>query len=204
MSPLCESYVGRDQLNKMEAFYPLHVQVCDQCFLVQLPEFVSPEHIFTEYAYFSSYSETWLKHAADYVEMIVKRVNLGKSSLAVELASNDGYLLQNFVKKGIPALGIEPAANIARVANEKGVPTLVKFFGRKTAQELATEGKKADLVIGNNVLAQVPDINDFVGGIRRLQRRRAPERGLAQRRHLALGQGRGRPMADTREPRKTQ
>lgn len=166
MSPLCESYVSEAKLNEMEPFYPLHVRVCDQCFLVQLPEFVSPEEIFSEYAYFSSYSETWLKHAADYAEMIVARLSLGKASMVIELASNDGYLLRNFVNKGIPVLGIEPAANVARVAQEKGVPTLVKFFGRKTAEGLAEEGKKADLVIGNNVLAQVPDINDFVGGIR--------------------------------------
>ncbi len=165
MSPLCESFLRRDQLNAMEPFYPLHVQVCDQCFLVQLEQYVSPEHIFTEYAYFSSYSDTWLKHAADYVDMIVKRLGLNRQSLAVELASNDGYLLQNFVKKGIPALGVEPAANVAKVANDKGVPTLVKFFGRKTAQQLVAEGKQADVVIGNNVLAQVPDLNDFVAGI---------------------------------------
>lgn len=129
MSPLCESYVTREQLNQMERFYPLHVQVCDQCFLVQLEEYVSAADIFTEYAYFSSYSDSWLKHAADYVEMIVKRLGLGNESLAVEIASNDGYLLQNFVKKGIPALGVEPAGNVAKVATEKGVPTLVKFFG---------------------------------------------------------------------------
>ena len=166
MSPLCESYVSREQLNQMEAFYPLHVQVCEQCFLVQLQQYVSADHIFSEYAYFSSFSDSWLKHAADYVDMIVQRLGLGAKSLAIELASNDGYLLQNFVKKGIPALGVEPAANIAKVANKKGVPTLVKFFGQETAQELVAEGKQADLVIGNNVLAQVPDLNDFVGGIR--------------------------------------
>lgn len=166
MSPLCESYVSREQLNQMEAFYPLHVKVCEQCFLAQLEEYVSVEHIFTEYAYFSSYSDTWLKHASDYTDMIVKRLGLGRESLAVELASNDGYLLQNFVNKGITALGIEPAANVAKAAVAKGVPTVVKFFGRKTAQEMVSEGKQADLVIGNNVLAQVPDLNDFVGGIR--------------------------------------
>jgi SAM-dependent methyltransferase len=166
MSPLCESYVTLEQLNQREAFYPLHVQVCDQCFLVQLEQYVSAEDIFTEYAYFSSYSDTWLQHAASYVDMIIERFNLGKESLAVELASNDGYLLQNFVKQGIPALGVEPAANVAKVAIAKGVPTLVKFFGRRTAEEMAAEGKKADLIIGNNVLAQVPDLNDFVSGIR--------------------------------------
>jgi hypothetical protein len=166
MSPLCESYVSADRLNEMEPFYPLHVRVCDRCFLVQVGEYVSSDHIFTEYAYFSSFSDTWLKHAAAYVDMIVSRFNLGKANLAVELASNDGYLLQNFVKKGIPALGVEPAANVAKVAVEKGVPTLVKFFGRETAQSMVAAGQGADLVIGNNVLAQVPDLNDFVGGIR--------------------------------------
>src|SRR5438105_2513924 len=166
MSPLCESYLTADQLNHREPFYPLNGRVCDRCLLVQLEAYVTPEHIFTEYAYFSSYSDTWLKHAADYVDMIVIRLNLDKKSLVVELASNDGYLLQNFVRKGIPALGVEPAANVARVAIEKGVPTLVRFFGRKTAQEMVSEAKKADLVIGNNVLAQVPDLNDFVSGIR--------------------------------------
>ncbi len=166
MSPLCESYVSREELNQVEAFYPLHARVCDQCFLVQLQEYVSPEHIFTEYAYFSSFSDTWLAHARDYVDMIIKRFNIGKESLVVELASNDGYLLQNFVQKGIPALGVEPAANIAKVAVEKGVPTLVKFFGRETAQSMVAAGQQADLVVGNNVLAQVPDLNDFVGGIR--------------------------------------
>jgi SAM-dependent methyltransferase len=165
MSPLCESYVTREQLNQVERFYPLRVQVCDQCFLVQLGEYVSAEDIFTEYAYFSSYSDSWLKHAADYVEMIIKRLGLGKGSLVVEVASNDGYLLQNFVKRGVPALGVEPAANVAKVAVDKGVPTLVKFFGRGTAREMAADGKQVDLLVGNNVLAQVPDLNDFVGGI---------------------------------------
>ena len=165
MSPLCESYLSREQLNQMEPFYPLHVRVCDRCFLVQLEEYVGVTDIFTEYAYFSSYSETWLKHAADYADMIVQRLNLDPRSRVVELASNDGYLLQNFVRMGIPAVGVEPAANIAKVAVEKGVPTLVKFFGRTTAREMAADGKQADLVIGNNVLAQVPDLNDFVTGI---------------------------------------
>lgn len=165
MSPLCESYLTLENLNRMEPFYPLHVRVCGKCFLVQLEEFVSPEHIFTEYAYFSSFSDTWLKHAADYVEMIVSRFNIGKESLVVELASNDGYLLQNFVKRGIPALGVEPAANVAKVAVERAVPTLVAFFGCQTAEKMVADGKGADLIIGNNVLAQVPDLNDFVGGI---------------------------------------
>jgi SAM-dependent methyltransferase len=166
MSPLCESYLTSDQLNRMEPFYPLHVKVCDQCYLVQLEEYVSPEHIFTEYAYFSSYSDSWLKHASNYVDMISERLGLGKQSLAVELASNDGYLLQYFVKKEIPVLGVEPAVNVAKAAEKNGVPTLVKFFGRQTAQQMVAHGRAADLVIGNNVLAQVPDLNDFVGGIR--------------------------------------
>jgi SAM-dependent methyltransferase len=166
MSPLCESYLTADRLNQMEPFYPLHVKVCQQCFLVQLEEYVSAEHIFTEYAYFSSYSDSWLKHASNYVDMISERLGLGARSLAVELASNDGYLLQYFVQKGIPVLGVEPAVNVARSAEQKGVTTLVKFFGRQTARKMVADGQAADLVIGNNVLAQVPDLNDFVGGIR--------------------------------------
>jgi C-methyltransferase C-terminal domain/Putative zinc binding domain/Methyltransferase domain len=166
MSPLCESFLTIGQLNRMEPFYPLHVKVCAQCYLVQLEEYVSPKQIFTEYAYFSSYSDSWLKHASNYVEMISQRLGLGPRSLAVELASNDGYLLQYFVEKGISVLGVEPAVNIAKVAEEKGVPTLVKFFGCLTARQMVAHGQMADLIIGNNVLAQVPDINDFVGGIR--------------------------------------
>jgi hypothetical protein len=166
MSPLCESYVPADQLNGMEAFYPLHVRVCEKCYLVQLEEYVSPEHIFTEYAYFSSYSDSWLKHASGYVEMITQRLRLGAEHLCVELASNDGYLLQYFVEKGIPVLGVEPAANVAKVAEKKGIPTLVEFFGTEVARHMVAQGQAADLVIGNNVLAQVPDLNDFVGGIR--------------------------------------
>ena len=166
MSPLCESYRTTDQLNQMEPFYPLHVKVCEECFLVQLEQYVSAEHIFTEYAYFSSFSDSWLKHSSNYVDMISSRLRLGSESLAVELASNDGYLLQYFVKKDIPVLGVEPAINVARVAEQKGVPTLVKFFGCQTALEMVANGQMADLVIGNNVLAQVPNINDFVGGIR--------------------------------------
>jgi SAM-dependent methyltransferase len=139
--------------------------VCDECFLVQLDQYVSKEHIFTEYAYFSSYSDSWLKHASNYVDMISERLGLGAKSLAVELASNDGYLLQYFVKKGIPVLGVEPAVNVAKCAEEKGVTTLVKFFGCQTAREMVANGQAADLVVGNNVLAQVPDLNDFAGGI---------------------------------------
>ena len=166
MSPLCESYRSSEQLNQMEPFYPLHVKVCGDCFLVQLEQYVSAEHIFSEYAYFSSFSDSWLRHSSNYVDIISNRLRLGSDNLVVELASNDGYLLQYFVKKGIPVLGIEPAANVATVAEGKGVPTLVKFFGCQTALEMVANGQMADLVIGNNVLAQVPDINDFVGGIR--------------------------------------
>ncbi|MBV8101630.1 MAG: class I SAM-dependent methyltransferase [Verrucomicrobia bacterium] len=165
MSPLCESYVSADHLNAMEPFYPLHVRVCEKCYLVQLEQYVSPQHIFGEYAYFSSYSDSWLKHAATYVETISERLGLGPESLCVELASNDGYLLQYFVAKGIPVIGVEPAANVAKVAEERGVPTVVEFFGVKTALEMFEAGQAADLIIGNNVLAQVPDLNDFVAGI---------------------------------------
>ena len=166
MSPLCESYISCEQLNGMEPFYPLHVQVCENCFLVQLQEYVKPEDIFTEYAYFSSYSDSWLQHASNYVDLVMERFHLGARSFVVELASNDGYLLQYFVSKGVPVLGVEPAANVARSAVEKGVPTLVKFFGVQTARELAADGKRADLIIANNALAQVPDVNDFVAGMK--------------------------------------
>jgi C-methyltransferase C-terminal domain/Putative zinc binding domain/Methyltransferase domain len=166
MSPLCESILRADQLNQMEPFYPLHVYVCGECFLVQLQEYVSPEAIFSDYAYFSSYSDSWLAHAKNYSDKMVRLFGLNRKSLVVELASNDGYLLRNFLNLSIPALGIEPAANVAEVAISKGVPTLVKFFGRETASELAADGKLADLLIGNNVLAQVPDLNSFVAGLK--------------------------------------
>jgi len=165
MSPLCESYVPADKLNHMEPFYPLHAYVCEKCFLVQLDEYVSAADIFTEYAYFSSYADSWVRHMKDYTDMIVRRLGLGAESFVVEVASNDGYLLQHFVARGIPVLGIEPAANVAKVAIDKGIPTLVKFFGRETAGELAREKKQADLIAGANVLAQVPDVNDFVSGL---------------------------------------
>lgn len=168
MSPLCESYVSAEQLNMMEPFYPLHVYVCGACFLVQLEEYVSPENIFSEYAYFSSYSNDWLRHAENYVAMTSARFGLDRHSHVVEVASNDGYLLQYFVARGIPVLGVEPARNVAEVAIGKGVPTLVEFFGEETARRLAAEGKAADLLLGNNVLAQVPDINDFVKGMKLL------------------------------------
>ena len=166
MSPLCESFVPAERFNEMEPFFPLHVYVCDQCYLAQLEEYVSPEEIFTEYAYFSSYADSWVQHAKDYTELMTQRFGLDAQSQVVELASNDGYLLQHFVAQKIPAFGIEPAANVAAVAVEKGVPTLVEFFGCKFATELAEQGKMADLLLGNNVLAQVPDLNDFVGGMK--------------------------------------
>ena len=165
MSPLCESYLDGTQLNAMEPFYPLAVYVCDQCLLAQLQQYVSADEIFTEYAYFSSYSDSWVQHAKDYTEMIADRLRLGPASFVVELASNDGYLLQHFVANAIPCLGIEPAVNVAKVAVGKGVPTLTEFFGVQCAQELAAGGALADLIIGNNVLAQVPDLHDFLGGV---------------------------------------
>ncbi len=168
MSPLCESNLSADELNEMEPFYPLHVFVCEQCFLVQLQEYVSPENIFTEYAYFSSYSDSWLAHAKAYTDLMLRRFSLDHSSLVVELASNDGYLLQYFVEKGIPVLGIEPAVNVAKEATKKGIPTLVKFFGEKLAAEIVRGGTQADLILGNNVLAQVPDVCDFVRGMKTL------------------------------------
>lgn len=166
MSPLCQTHIAEEQRNHMEPFYPLMVYVCDGCFLVQLQEYVSPSDIFTEYAYFSSYSDSWLKHAKGYTDMMAERFTLNGKSHIVELASNDGYLLQYFLEKGIPVLGVEPAANVAQTAMKKGIPCVVKFFGRQTARELAGSGKHADVILGNNVLAHVPDINDFVGGMK--------------------------------------
>ena len=168
MSPLCESYVPAERLGAMEPFYPLHVRICERCLLVQLEELVAPEEIFTEYAYFSSYSDSWVAHARDFVESAVERFGLDADSLVVELASNDGYLLQHVVERGIPALGVEPAANVAAAARERGIETVVAFFGREQAARLAAEGRRADLLVANNVLAHVPDLNDFVGGIERV------------------------------------
>jgi SAM-dependent methyltransferase len=165
MSPLCESFLTTEQLNRMEPFYPLHVFVCDHCFLVQLEEYVSPETIFSEYAYYSSYADSWLQHAKRYTDLMIERFGIHAGSHVVEIASNDGYLLQYFVAKGIPVLGVEPAANVARSAEEKCVPTLVRFFGEKLAREMLAAGQASDLLIGNNVLAQVPDLNDFVKGM---------------------------------------
>ncbi|HEX5881616.1 MAG TPA: class I SAM-dependent methyltransferase, partial [Actinomycetota bacterium] len=166
MSPLCESYLTIDQLDQMEPFYPLHVVVCSECFLAQIPAYVPAENIFTEYAYFSSYSSSWVEHARRYSERMRAELRLGPESLVLELASNDGYLLQHFVNYGVPVLGIEPAVNVARAAETRGVPTLTEFFGTELAYRLAAEGRQADLITANNVLAQVPDLNDFVAGIK--------------------------------------
>lgn len=168
MSPLCESFRTADQIDEMEPYYPLHAMVCDGCFLVQLQEYVEPEHIFTEYAYFSSYSTSWVDHARRYCAMIKARLGLGADSRVYEIASNDGYLLQHFLPLGVPVMGIEPAVNVAEVARQKNIPTLVEFFGLRLAQQLVSEGKTADLIIGNNVLAQVPDLNDFTAGMAHL------------------------------------
>jgi SAM-dependent methyltransferase len=165
MSPLCESYVRADRLSSMEPFYPLHVRVCERCLLVQVEEFVAPEDIFTEYAYFSSYSNSWVAHAREYVEMAVERFRLDRNSTVLELASNDGYLLQHVIEREIPALGVEPAANVAAAAREQGIETVVAFFGRELAAQLRGQGRRADLLVANNVMAHVPDLNDFVGGM---------------------------------------
>lgn len=164
MSPLANSYLPPERANAMEPFYPLRALVCGKCFLVQLEEFETPEHIFSDYAYFSSYSSSWLEHSKRYSELMIERFGLNGSSHVVEIASNDGYLLQYFDERRISVLGIEPAANVAKVALQKGIPTLVEFFGESTATSLAGESS-ADLLLGNNVLAHVPDLNDFVGGM---------------------------------------
>jgi SAM-dependent methyltransferase len=166
MSPLCETYPAAADLDRREVYYPLHVYVCDKCFLVQLGEFESAENIFSEYAYFSSFSDSWLRHAENYCAKMQSRFGLSEQSFVLEVASNDGYLLQYFVQRNVPVLGIEPAANVAAVAVKRGVPTRIQFFGVKAAEELVAEGRCADLVLGNNVLAQVPDLNDFVEGLK--------------------------------------
>jgi len=166
VSPLANSYLKEDQLQQMEPFYPLHAYVCDCCYLVQVHEFQSPKRIFSEYAYFSSYSESWLRHARAYTERMIKRFSINTKSHVVEVGSNDGYLLQYFKEKNIPVLGVEPAKNVAKVADKAGIPTLVKFFNKQTAIELAAEGKHADLINGINVLAQIPDLHDFIDGIK--------------------------------------
>jgi SAM-dependent methyltransferase len=165
MSPLCESIVPADRLDEMEPFYPLHVRVCSRCDLVQLPAYVPSDEIFSDYVYFSSYSTSWVEHARLYVESIIDRLKLSAGSFVVELASNDGYLLQHFAGTPIRTLGIEPAANVAEAARVRGVPTLTAFFGTDLARQLVADEGHADLVIGNNVIAHVPDLNDFAGGV---------------------------------------
>lgn len=166
MSPLSNAFLTEEQRLGPETFFPLHAKVREDNYLVHLNYFASPKDIFTDYVYFSSYSDSWLQHASDYVAMMVERFGFDRQSHVVELASNDGYLLQYFCQRGIPCLGIEPAENVANVAIEKGVPTVAKFFGRAVAREMVGDGLQADLLIGNNVLAHVPDLDDFVGGIK--------------------------------------
>jgi len=166
MSPLCQTHITTEQLNHMEPFFPLHALVCQACFLVQLDEYVAPSDIFSEYAYFSSYADSWVEHARRYAHKMSAQLKLGANSRVVEIASNDGYLLQHFVAMGIPVLGIEPAANVAAVAQSKGIDTTVRFFGRETAKAIAKETGQADLLLGNNVLAHVPDLNDFVAAMK--------------------------------------
>jgi 2-polyprenyl-3-methyl-5-hydroxy-6-metoxy-1,4-benzoquinol methylase len=166
MSPLANAYLRPEQLNKAEKFYPLHAYISEDTLLVQLEQFETPDQIFSDYAYFSSYSTSWLKHAKAYTDMMVDKFKFNHHTQVIEIASNDGYLLQYFLEKGIPVLGIEPAANIAKVAQDRGIATINKFFGVETAKELVMEGKLADLLIGNNVLAHVPDLNDFIAGMK--------------------------------------
>jgi SAM-dependent methyltransferase len=168
VQPLCERYYEPNQLGQMERFYPLHTYVCGRCFLVQLCDSVTPEEIFGKYSYFSSHSAGWLKHAENYADMIIKRLGLDERSQVVEIGSNDGYLVQHFARRGIPVLGIEPAVNVAEEALQKGIPTLIKFFGVDVSKQLVENYGRADLVVGNNVLAQVPDLNGFVQGLKNL------------------------------------
>ena len=169
MSPISNDFVRPERLAAMEPFYPLHAYVCEHCWLVQLGEFQPAEKIFTdEYAYFSSYSASWLDHAREYSLKMIDRFDFDQRTYVVELASNDGYLLKNFKEQGIQVLGVEPSANVAQAAEEIGIPSLVKFFGVATAEEMTSDGIRADLLIGNNVLAHVPDLNDFVQGMKRL------------------------------------
>jgi SAM-dependent methyltransferase len=166
MSPLSNAYPAASDVLRPEVFYPLHAFVCDQCFLVQLHELQTPSEIFTEYAYFSSFSDSWLAHCKAFADAMVPRLGLGAGSRVVEIASNDGYLLQYFRERGVAVLGVEPAKNVAATAIEKGIPTLVEFFGTAQARRMVADGQTADLLIGNNVLAHVPDLNDFVAGLR--------------------------------------
>jgi hypothetical protein len=165
MSPLCESYLTADQLDGVEHFYPLHVRICESCLLVQLEDYVPASEIFREYAYFSAYSDSWVEHARVYAEAMIERFGLDEHSLVVELASNDGYLLQHFVRHAVPVLGIDPAVNVAEDARGRGVETIVDFFDSALARRIVSERRPADLVVANNVLAQVPPLNDFVAGI---------------------------------------
>jgi SAM-dependent methyltransferase len=164
-SPLANSYLEPEDLGRAEAFYPLAVYTCGECLLVQLPEAERPEAIFSDYAYFSSFSDSWLRHAEAYAEAMIERFGFGAGHQVIEIASNDGYLLRWFKAWGVPVLGVEPAGNVAQVAEAAGIPTVVKFFGAATARELVATGKRADLLVGNNVLAHVPDLNDFVAGL---------------------------------------
>jgi C-methyltransferase-like protein/putative zinc binding protein/methyltransferase family protein len=168
MSPLCESYVSAERLDGPETFYPLHVRLCASCLLVQIPAYVSGEEIFSDYAYFSSYSDSWVAHAKRYAQSMIERLGLSPGSLVTEVASNDGYLLQHFLAEGIPVLGVEPAANVAEAARARGVPTVVEFLGPETGREIAERHGRADLVAGNNVFAHVPDIKGFAAGLRAL------------------------------------
>lgn len=168
MSPLCESYVTADELDKPEVFYPLHVRQCAACLLVQLPAYVPSEAIFSHYAYFSSYSDSWVAHAKRYANEIARERGLSAQSLVIEVASNDGYLLQHFRALGVPVLGVEPAANVAAVARDRGIPTLVEFLGPESGEAIARAHGRADLVVANNVFAHVPDIRGFAAGLRAL------------------------------------
>jgi 2-polyprenyl-3-methyl-5-hydroxy-6-metoxy-1,4-benzoquinol methylase len=168
MSPLCESYLPADRLDDPETFYPLHVRLCDECLLVQLPAYVQGEDIFSDYAYFSSYSDSWVAHAKRYADEMVGRLQLTSDSLVTEVASNDGYLLQHFHRAGIPVLGVEPAANVAKAAQAKGIRTVVQFVGPETGPAIAAVHGRADLVAANNVFAHVPDITGFAVGLRAL------------------------------------
>jgi 2-polyprenyl-3-methyl-5-hydroxy-6-metoxy-1,4-benzoquinol methylase len=168
MSPLCESYVPEERLESPELFYPLHVRLCEACLLVQLPAYVPGEDIFSDYAYFSSYSDSWVAHAKRYAQMMIGRLGLTRDSLVTEVASNDGYLLQHFQAEGVPVLGVEPAANVAEAARAKGIRTEVEFLGADTGRRIARKHGRADLVAGNNVFAHVPDIKGFAAGLRAL------------------------------------
>jgi len=168
MSPPCETYLSADQLDEGEMFYPLHVRVCSHCLLVQLPAYIPADAIFSDYAYFSSYSDSWVRHAQRYVEQAAERLGLTADSFVVEVASNDGYLLQHTVARGIRSLGIEPAANVAEAAIARGIPTEVTFLGEETGTKVAEIHGRADLVVANNVFAHVPDIVDFARGLRAL------------------------------------